>query len=72
MKMQLVSRFRHTKDVLQLCDVGMNKSMKPRLKKDASDWRRERHDALKTGENMLCLKRKDISHSTKKICDQFR
>ena len=50
----------HYTSLLQPCDVGINKPLKDRLKKSASDWRCERHDALLPGQKMPSAKRKEV------------
>ena len=50
----------HYTSLLQPCDVGINKPLKDRLKESASDWRRERQNALLPGQKMPSPKRKEI------------
>ena len=46
--------------VLQPCDVGINKPLKSRLQKLASDWRAAKLDVLGANEKMLSPGRKDV------------
>ena len=46
--------------LVQPCDVGIIKPLKERLKKYASEWRSECHDALLPGQKIPSPKRKEI------------
>ena len=61
----------HYTGVLQPCDVGINKSLKDRLKKAASDWRRKKHDECLPGQKIPSPKRKDVCDWLKKIWAVF-
>ena len=61
----------HYTGLLQPCDVGINKSLKERLKKKAANWRREKHNLLLPGEKLPCPKRKDVLIWLKEIWDEF-
>ena len=50
----------HHSGLLQPCDVGIDKSLKDRLQKFASQWRRNKHTVLTPREKMLAPKRFDV------------
>ena len=50
----------HYTGILQPCDIGINKSLKRRLKKEAANWRRKQHASLSAGDTNLAPKRKDV------------
>ena len=56
---------------VQSYDVGINKFMKDRLKKIATNWRRTQHALLIPGGLIPTPKRKDILEWLKKIWDEF-
>ncbi len=45
---------------LQPFDVGINKSLKDRFKKVASDWRRDQYTLLEPGKKLPSSEKKDI------------
>ena len=47
----------HYTALLQLCDVCINKSLRDRSKKCVSNWRREKHALLTSGDSLLTHKR---------------
>ena len=50
----------HYTGLLQPCDVEINKSLKDRLKKKASDWRRNKHTEIAVGDKLPAPKRADV------------
>ena len=61
----------HYTGILQPCDVGINKSLKDRLKKLASMWRRQMHASLQPGQKLPAPTRKDVLCWLKQIWDEF-
>ena len=61
----------HYIGLLQPCDVGINKSLKDRLKKAASQWRQNKHDELAPGDKLPAPKRFDVLTWLKEIWDEF-
>ena len=61
----------HYTGLLQPCDVGINKSLKDRLKEAASDWRRDKHSFLGPGRKLPSPNRKDILLWLRKIWREF-
>ena len=61
----------HYTGLLQPRDVGINKSLKDRLKEAASDWRREKHSLLGPGRKLPSPDRKDILLWLRKIWKEF-
>ena len=61
----------HYTGLLQPCDVGINKSLKDRLKNAASQWRQNEHDVLTPGDKLPTPKRFDVLTWLKKIWDEF-
>ena len=61
----------HYTGLLQPCDVGINKSLKDRLRKKASDWRRMKNRGLPRGEKVPAPTRYDVLQWLKTIWDAF-
>ena len=61
----------HYAGLLQLCDVGINMSLKDRLKKSASSWRRMKNTGLPLGEKVPAPTRYDVLQWLKKIWHGF-
>ena len=61
----------HYTGTLQPCDVGINKSLKERLKKEAANWRQKQHASLSAGDTIRSLKRKDVLEWLQKIWEKF-
>ena len=61
----------HYTGILQPCDVGINKPLKDRVKKNGSNWRSGKHASLEPGQLMLTLTRKEILCWLKEIWEQF-
>ncbi len=55
-----------------MCGVGINKSLKDRLKKSAPQWRRKRHAGLGPGEELPAPQRIDVLNWLKQIWEEFR
>ena len=61
----------HYTGILQPCDVGINKTLKYRLKKKVSNWRSEKHASLEPGQLMPAPTRKEILCCLKERWEQF-
>ena len=61
----------HYTALLQPCNVGINKSLKDRLNKCASNWRKEKHRLLTPGSKLPTLSRIDVLNWLKKIWIEF-
>ncbi len=61
----------HYTGLWQPCDVGINKSLKKRLKKCASKWRRNKRSTLNSGEKLPAPGRIDILMLLKQIWEEF-
>ena len=57
----------HYTALLQPCDVGIKKSLKDRLKKCGSNWRREKHGVYSPGSMIPAPTRIDVLNWLKKI-----
>ena len=61
----------HYTDLMQSCDVRINKPLKDRLKKSASSWRHMKNTGLPLGEQVPALTRYDALQWLKKIWYEF-
>ena len=61
----------HYTSVVQLCDVGINRPLKDRLKKRAAGWRQEKHKTITPGDKLPSPKRADVLEWLSQIWEQF-